>query len=240
MPPTGRVPLAYRRWIEAKPTTVLVDDPVAWNEAWERYLALPRPQGASEQFIRSGSPLTANDQLLSHYRGTQRDLCEVQYQLSMTRCNIAAHHDFDQVWTNWTVQKRRDVIQEAIIRVFTTYPMFQNQRPECCEISMAFLEPKILELLEHFVLDDMSQIPANPITYPVLVCAMSDAHFNPGEKLMLKYVRLTQTLIICEQLSYISSHITLSHESRLCARASSDCFPWGTTFPCRRAPEKQC
>ncbi|KAJ7497576.1 hypothetical protein FB451DRAFT_1359802 [Mycena latifolia] len=203
MPPRlPPVPPAYRRWFEGTPTVLLADDPIAWNQAWERYLARPRPQGASEQYIRSMSPATATDELLSYYRGSHRDLCENQYQLSMTQCNISAHYEFERTWTEWPVQKRKDVVQDAI-RVFTSFPIFQNQRQECCEISITFLEPRILELLKHFVLDDMAQIPADPIIYPVRVCALNDANFNPGEKLMLRYVRLMQTLLLCSVLGQV-------------------------------------
>ncbi|KAJ7130851.1 hypothetical protein C8R43DRAFT_1025195 [Mycena crocata] len=123
----------------------------------------------------------------------------------MTWCNVSSHYDFDRVWANWPAQRRKDVVQEAIIRAFTSQPTFQSQRRECREICIAYIEPKMLELLEYFMLDDMTQIPASPIIYPVHVCALDDAHFNPGEKLMLKYVRLLQTLMLCSVLGQVLS-----------------------------------
>ncbi|KAJ6587192.1 hypothetical protein DFH09DRAFT_1308251 [Mycena vulgaris] len=129
----------------------------------------PVRTGAAEQFVRSMSPAKADDELLSYYRGSHRNLCESQYQLTMTQCNISAHYEFESVGANWPTQKRKDVVQEAIIRVFKTFLTFQTQRRECCEISIAFMKPKFPELLEHFVLEDMTQIPADPIMYPVRV-----------------------------------------------------------------------
>ncbi|KAJ7643187.1 hypothetical protein B0H17DRAFT_1104719 [Mycena rosella] len=76
---------------------------------------------------------------------------------------LSAHFEFDKTWLGWTWKERRDFLQKAIIRPVGYRPEdYEALRPYCREVSIAFLEGSLLDVLKHFLLEDVSEIPKLP------------------------------------------------------------------------------
>ncbi|KAJ6596133.1 hypothetical protein DFH09DRAFT_1357309 [Mycena vulgaris] len=156
----------YQRWLDSAPKLSLKDEPVKWNQEWERFLERPRPPGLAQFYLLS-TPPDINELLLDCYRGSSRDLCRIQHQVSITAGNISAHLDFETKWLSWPTTERREFLQQAILRGVACQPKyFPAISPYCREVSIAFLEGSLLDVLKHCLLDDISEIPQTPIIYP--------------------------------------------------------------------------
>ncbi|KAJ7499993.1 hypothetical protein FB451DRAFT_1549456 [Mycena latifolia] len=192
----------YKHWLDSSPQLSLKAEPVKWTQEWERFLEAPRPPGLAEFYLQSHRH-DIDELLISCYRGSYRDLCRIQHELSITACNMAVHHEFDKAWLGWTSQERRDFLQNAILRGVGCQPQYYEEiRPYCREVSIAFLEGSLLDVLKHCLLDDISQIPKTPIIYPIeFMKDIDEPALTPGRSLMLRYVRLRQTQLICIVLS---------------------------------------
>ncbi|KAJ6506223.1 hypothetical protein C8R47DRAFT_111524 [Mycena vitilis] len=106
----------YERWLASAPTISRKDAPEKWTVAWERFLQMPRPRGLDQYYLNAKVVPQTDEFLLSCYRGSYRDVCRVQLEVALTACNISSHTDFDMVWLGWTASRKRDFLQEAIVR----------------------------------------------------------------------------------------------------------------------------
>ncbi|KAJ7469841.1 hypothetical protein B0H11DRAFT_2435455 [Mycena galericulata] len=195
-PPSVTSSNIYQRWLDSKPKLSSKDDPDKWTQQWERFLAIPQPNGLA-QYQLSASHSHIDELLLSCYRGSYRDVCRIQHELSVTACNISAHYDFEKAWLGWDTTKRRDFLAQAIIRGEDTSSQYEEIRPYCREVSIAFLEGSLLDVLKTCLLDDISQIPNEPIIYPVeYMKGIDETVLPPGHALMRRYTRLRQTQLI--------------------------------------------
>ncbi|KAJ6506229.1 hypothetical protein C8R47DRAFT_1315725 [Mycena vitilis] len=191
----------YKRWLDSIPTVSRKDAPEKWTIEWERFLQSPRPRGL-EQFYLKERVIPGNDDfLLSCYRGSYRDVCRIQHEVSVTACNVASHTDFEATWLGWTAAKRRDFLQEAIVRGVGCSEQYEGARPYCREVSIAFLESSLLDVLKHCLLDDLSEVPKTPIIYPIeFLKEIDETVLPPMQGLMLRYTRLCHTQVISSVL----------------------------------------
>jgi hypothetical protein len=170
----------------------LQDAPAKWTEEWERFLLVPKPFGLAEFYLRSRLLPGTEELLLSCYRGSYRDVCRMQHELSLTACNISAHSDFDKAWLGWSIAERRQFLAQAILRGVGFSDQFNAARAYCREVSIAFLETSFLDVLKHCLLEDLAEIPKAPIIYPIEFANHIDEKvLPPGQGLMLRYERIS-------------------------------------------------
>ncbi|KAJ7151828.1 hypothetical protein C8R43DRAFT_1004465 [Mycena crocata] len=192
--------LAFQRWHKSIPKVSAKDDPVEWTQKWERFLETPWPPDLSQTHLRFAHR-DIDELLVSCYRGSYRDVCNIQHQLSVTLANISAHTDFEETWTEWSSVQRRAFLQQAIVRGVAASSQYVDIRPYCREVSVAFLEDKLLDVLKHCMQDDLLEISKTPIIYPVEYMKDIDDKALPlGHGLMVRYTRLRQTQLLCTVL----------------------------------------
>lgn len=115
---------------------------------------------------------------------------------------------FPQGWLGWPTAEKRNFLGQAGFRFSD---QFNAMRAYCREVSIAFLETSLLDVLKHCLLDDLFEISKAPIIYPIEFAKDIDEKALPyGQGLMLRYVRLRQTQLICE----CRSHIPMSPSQR--------------------------
>lgn len=194
-------PADCRRWLASVPTLSVKEVPDQWTVEWERFLQIPKPHGLAQFYLNARFKPQTDELLISCYRGTYRDVCRMQHELSITACNLAAHADFDKAWLGWTATEKKDFLRLAIIRgVGVSAEHYEAIRPYCREASIAFLETSLLDVLKYCLLDDIAEIPKTPIIYPVeFMKEIDETVLSPELGLMLRYTRLQQTQLICER-----------------------------------------
>ncbi|TFK40672.1 hypothetical protein BDQ12DRAFT_733877 [Crucibulum laeve] len=154
-------------WMKAMGAPDPTVNPDAWNDMWEKRLAVD-PMASSEDILIK-EHVDQPQVLLSQIRYNTQHLCRHQQFLSLAATE-AFQKGFESKWLNSSASVRSKHLLEGFVRSCIMNPDGEGDRLYCSDLTLAAMNKDkgaaFIRLLKKYIHTDSSKIPSTPLSYP--------------------------------------------------------------------------